>query len=145
MEIERTLCILKPDVAMTPAAQALLLAIIAADMMPIELQRTPLTQSEAMRLYAAHTGQSYFKRNVDFMTSGLSIVIVLEGEDVIQRLRDRIGPTDPVKARSMWGGSRAFSWRALYGTELPRNAIHASGSAEEAEREIAIFFPEFCY
>lgn len=142
MAVERTLCILKPDVAEKPASRAILIKLIAAALCPVRLQLMQLTRTEVIKLYDAHSGRSYFARNVDFMTSGPCFVMVLEGEDAITRLRELVGPTDPdIARRTALGELKPWSLRALYGVELPRNAIHASATVEEAKREIAIFFP----
>jgi nucleoside-diphosphate kinase len=131
--IEQTLCIIKPDVAMSRAPE-ILVGIIAAGMTPVLLQRVVMTPAQAARLYEAHVGQPYYAANIEFMVSGPSVAVVLEGEDACIRLRARIGSTDPRKAAH-------GTYRALYGTDLPRNAIHASENSRSASREIKIFFP----
>lgn len=90
------------------------------------------------QLYAEHVGKWFYDRLIGSVVQG-SIAMLLEGEDAMKRWRALMGPTDPVKARQ----EAPTSLRALYGTTMPDNATHGSDSAESAEREIAIFFPEF--
>jgi nucleoside-diphosphate kinase len=129
-----TLCIFKPDLAdsRVKSGQALL-RMLAVDLLPINLVLTRMTEAQAEKLYAAHKGQPYYKRNIEHVTSGLSMIIVIDGELAVERLRDLVGSTDPNKARP-------GTLRALYGKGMPNNAVHASSSADEAAREIAIFF-----
>jgi nucleoside-diphosphate kinase len=76
------------------------------------------------------------------------IALVLRGPDAVWRIRDIVGPTDPHVARKQ----RPGCVRAL-GTVVPLrdesgnvvgqrmdNLIHASATAEEAEREIKLWF-----
>ena len=63
------------------------------------------------------------------MTSGDSVVIVVEGDDVINRVRKLVGATDPAKADEN-------TIRSLFGTSITRNAVHASDSALNSEKEI---------
>ena len=67
------------------------------------------------------------------MSSGPSIVMVLEAEDAIRRWRDLMGATDPAKAA-------AGSIRADFGSSIERNATHGSDAPETAAFETAYFF-----
>ena len=69
------------------------------------------------------------------MTSGPVIVQVLEGENAVQKNRDIMGNTDPVKAEE-------GTIRKLYGDSIEANSVHGSDSAENARIEIDIFFNE---
>ena len=69
------------------------------------------------------------------MTSGKCMPIVLERADAVATLRKTIGATDPAEAD-------AGTVRKLYAESKERNAIHASDSDENAEREARFFFPE---
>ena len=89
-------------------------------------------------LYAEHAGKPFYDGLIGSVARG-SLAMILEGEDAVKQWRALMGPTDPVKARQ----EAPTSLRALYGTTMPDNATHGSDSAESAEREIAIFFPEF--
>jgi nucleoside-diphosphate kinase len=67
------------------------------------------------------------------MSSGPIVVLVAEGDDAINRLRELVGATDPKKAENN-------TIRKMYGKSITENAIHASDSAESAIREIPFFF-----
>ncbi len=134
--MERTLCIFKPDLsASTGRVAQALIRLLAIELTPVRLERLTMTYAQAARLYAAHEGQPYYRGNIDFMTSGPSWVMVLEGVRAVERLREMMGDTDPLRARP-------GTLRRLFGTELPRNAIHGTGTPAEAADEIRIFFEE---
>ena len=60
-----------------------------------------------------------------------SIAIVYQGVDAVSKIRDVLGPTDPAKAPP-------GSIRREFGQTIMINAAHASDSAENAKREMAI-------
>jgi nucleoside-diphosphate kinase len=68
------------------------------------------------------------------MTSGPVVPVLLEADNAVAKLRDVIGATDPAEAK-------AGTVRALFAESKERNAIHASDSNENAQREMAFFFP----
>jgi nucleoside-diphosphate kinase len=132
--MSRTLCIFKPDLAGSRAkTNQALLRLLALDFVPTNLMLTQMTKDQAKRLYAAHEGQPYYRANIEFMTSGPCFAIVLDGVRVVERLREVVGSTDPKKAQP-------GTLRALYGTDLPRNAVHATATEAEVEDEIKIFY-----
>lgn len=69
-----------------------------------------------------------------FMASGPVVVLVVEGERVIEGVRQLAGPTDPIAAAP-------GSIRGDFGSITRENLIHASDSEESAERELKLFFP----
>lgn len=80
-----------------------------------------------------------------YVTRGPVIALKLGGEDAIQTVRRVTGFTDPATAEkgTIRGDFGVDSLRRS--TEEGRaceNLVHASGSREEAEAELAIWFPE---
>jgi nucleoside diphosphate kinase len=59
------------------------------------------------------------------------MILVYEGENAVQKIRDVLGPTDPLKAP---GGTV----RREFGSNVMVNTAHASDSAENAKREMGI-------
>ncbi len=139
--LQKTLCILKPDLVANSVAVANVLRGFVARSLTLLRVRVldPMTREQAEQLYVEHVGKSFYESNIMFMTSGPSIAIVLASvlHDPVTVLRHEVGATNPKDARS-------DSIRFMYGTELPRNAVHASASKADAEREIQIFFSEAC-
>lgn len=134
--MSRTLCIFKPDLASKRIDTThALLRLLAIDLVPVALKRVTLTVAQAARLYAAHAEQPHYRRNIDFMTSGECVVMILDGVRAVERLRELVGSTNPFAAQP-------GTLRSIFGTTLPRNAVHATGSEAEVEDEIRIFFEE---
>jgi nucleoside-diphosphate kinase len=67
------------------------------------------------------------------MSSGPSIVLVLEAADAIKKWRTLMGATDPAKAD-------AGTIRKEFAESIERNATHGSDAPETAVVEIAYFF-----
>jgi nucleoside-diphosphate kinase len=67
------------------------------------------------------------------MASRPVIVAALQGENIVQKVRDLLGPTDSRKAAK-------GTIRGDFGTEMMKNVVHASDSDENARAEIDRFF-----
>ena len=94
-----------------------------------------LTEAQAGEFYAVHRERPFYKSLVSFMTSGTCMPMVLEKAGAVAALRKAIGATDPKEAE-------AGTVRKLYAESKERNAIHASDSDENANRESRFFFSE---
>jgi nucleoside-diphosphate kinase len=94
-----------------------------------------MSQAEAGEFYAVHKERPFYGSLVSFMTSGPCMPMVLEKAGAVAALRDAIGATDPAEAA-------AGTVRKLYAESKGRNAIHASDSDENAQREARFFFAE---
>lgn len=91
-----------------------------------------LTREEAGRLYDVHRGKPFFEPLVDFITSGMTVGLLLSGPG-IPELRGLIGATDPAEAAE-------GTVRARYGRNLRENSVHASDSPERVVYESAFYF-----
>ncbi len=134
---ERTLVLLKPDAVRRGLIGEITGRIESkADWAVRALELRTLDRSTLEQHYAEHVGKPFYEPLVEFMASGPSVVMVVEGERVIEGVRALTGPTDPIAAPP-------GSIRGDFGTIVRENLIHASDSAESAERELKIFFPDF--
>jgi len=134
MPIEQTLTIIKPD-AMEAGHAGDIIKIFEANQFKIVAARlVNLTKSEAEGFYAVHRGKPFFESLTTFMSSGRALVMVLEGENIIARLREVMGATNPANAA-------LGTIRKLYATSIERNAVHGSDAPETAAYEIAYFSP----
>ncbi len=88
---------------------------------------------EAMNFYAVHREKPFYADLVAFMSSGDSVVLLLERENAIVRWREVMGATDPAKAAP-------GTLRRLYGFSIERNAVHGSDARDTAAAEIGFFF-----
>ncbi len=134
MAVEKTLCIIKPDVVGDKKQGAVLQRILDAGFAVVALEQRQLTRGEAEAFYAVHKARPFFGELVDFMVSGPVVVAALEADQAVVRYRDLIGATNPANAA-------AGTIRREFGKSLESNAIHGSDSVENGLRETAFFFP----
>lgn len=134
MAVEKTLCIIKPDVVADKKQGAVLQRILDAGFAVVALEQRQLSRAEAEGFYAVHKARSFFGELVDFMVSGPVVVAALEGEQAVTRYRELIGATNPTNAAP-------GTIRRDFGKSLESNAIHGSDSVENGLRETAYFFP----
>jgi nucleoside-diphosphate kinase len=131
--VERTLAIIKPDAVAGRKAGAILQRIEAAGFAIRAMRRVHLTRAEAEGFYAVHRSRPFFESLTSFMSSGPSIVMVLEAPDAIRKWRTLMGATDPSKAD-------AATIRREFAESIERNATHGSDASETAAFEIGYFF-----
>lgn len=88
-------------------------------------------------------GQRVRQMLIEFITSSPTVAIVLEGHDVINKVRTIVGDTAPSKAApgTIRGDYSFDSYGLADVSGRPiQNLIHASDSPESAKREIDIWF-----
>lgn len=90
-------------------------------------------------------GQRIRQQLMDFISMSPTIAFVLEGNDVVNKVRVMIGGTAPSNALpgTIRGDFGFDSYGLADASGRPiQNLIHASDSAESAKREIAIWFKD---
>ena len=134
MSDDLTLAIVKPD-AFGAGHVGDIIAHLEQEGFELRAARvTRLSRDQAEAFYAVHREKPFFSSLVQFMTSGPCLPMALERENAVSHLRDVIGATDPEEADP-------GTVRAEYAESVERNAIHAADSPDNAERELAFFFP----
>jgi len=131
----RTLTIIKPDAFNSGKGGLIIAHLEKAGFKVLAARVMRLTEAQAAAFYAVHRERPFFSPLVRFMTSGKCMPMVLERADAVAALRKAIGATDPAEAE-------AGTVRKLYAESKERNAIHASDSDENADREAKFFFAE---
>ncbi|UYQ62119.1 nucleoside-diphosphate kinase [Streptomyces peucetius] len=132
---QRTLVLLKPDTVRRGLVGEVIGRIERkADWKIAALELRQLDRATLEQHYAEHVGRPFYEPLVEFMLSGPVVVMVVDGERVIEGVRQLAGPTDPIAAAP-------GSIRGDFGTIVRENLIHASDSEESAIRELKIFFP----
>jgi len=130
-----TLGIVKPDAVETGKTGAILAHLEKAGFTVRAARLVRLTRAEAAAFYEVHRGRPFYADLVEFMTSGPCLPMALERQDAVNHMRSVIGATDPAEAAP-------GTVRKLFAESKGRNAIHASDSPENAQREVAFFFTE---
>ena len=131
--MERTLTILKPDAVAAGKSGSDPGPPREGGLSIPAFRRARLSPEQAQAFYAVHRERPFYDALVRFMTEGPVVVAALEREDAVAHLRRTMGATDSRKAEP-------GTVRNLFGTDIERNAIHGSDSAENAANEIAFFF-----
>jgi len=133
MAIERTLTIIKPDAVAGKLTGRIVERLERENFRIIAAKLVHLTQSQAEGFYAVHRQRPFFPSLTKYMTEGPVLVMVLEAEDAIRRLRTVMGATDPAQAAE-------GTIRRQYGSSIERNVLHGSDAPETARFEIGYFF-----
>ncbi len=131
--MQRTLGIIKPD-AVKKNVVGKIISIIEENGIKIKaMKMVKLTKKQAEGFYYVHKDKPFFNDLIKFMTSGPVVLMLLEGENVIEKWRKLMGVTDPAKADE-------GTIRKLFGTDIEKNAVHGSDAPETAEFETKYFF-----
>ncbi|MSV28335.1 MAG: nucleoside-diphosphate kinase [Bryobacterales bacterium] len=133
MSVERTFSIIKPDAVAAGKSGAILAKLEGAGFRIVTLRKTLLSQAQAEGFYAVHRERPFYGSLVKFMTEGPVIVMALEREDAVKRLREVMGATNPANAAE-------GTIRKCFAESIERNCIHGSDAPETAAVELAYFF-----
>ncbi len=131
--MERSLVLIKPDAMKRGLAGIIVSRLERRGLSIVALKMLQLDKALAQRHYAVHKDKAFFNALVEFITSSPIIAAVFEGEKAIEAIRQTMGATDPVKASP-------GSIRGDFGLDIQQNLVHGSDSAENAERELSLFF-----
>jgi nucleoside-diphosphate kinase len=131
--MQKTFSIIKPDAVKLGNAGKILAHLESAGFRIAALRMLKLSQSQAEGFYAVHRDRPFFKSLVTFMTEGPVIVMALEREDAVKKLREVMGATNPANAE-------AGTIRKLFAESIERNSIHGSDAPETAAEELKYFF-----
>ena len=133
MAVERTLVLIKPDAMRRQLAGEILARFERRGLVVREAKLVTVDRDLAERHYAEHSEKPFFGELVEFITSGPTLALVLEGEGAITTVRRTMGATNPAD-------SEPGSIRGDFALSMPDNLVHGSDSPESAEREIGLWF-----
>ncbi|KAJ1886760.1 hypothetical protein LPJ66_009468 [Kickxella alabastrina] len=133
---ERTFALIKPD-AYPRYRKQLIKQIIEKGFTIVAQEEVRLTTDVAEKIYGDMSSFPVYDRIIEFVTSGHSLALVLEGADAIATWRNLVGPTNPKTAKF----EARNSLRAKYGLDAQKNAVHASKDHQEVKRSTdAVFY-----
>ena len=133
MPVERTLILIKPDAMERGLAGEILRRFEARGLELRAARLVRVGRDLAERHYDVHREKPFFGELVEFITSGSTLALVLEGEGAIATCRQTIGATNPA-------GADPGSIRGDLALSMPDNLVHGSDSPETAAAEIALWF-----
>jgi len=131
--MEKSLIILKPDCMAAGNAGEAISRFEKAGFTIVAAKMDKLSSAILREHYAHVADKPFFPEIEAFMSSRPVIFLVLEGEGVVQKVRDLLGPTDSTEAAP-------GTIRGDLGTDKMQNVVHASDSVENASIEIDRFF-----
>ena len=132
---QRTLVLLKPDTVRRALMGEVLGRYEAKGMTVVARDLRRIDAAQADRHYAEHVDRDFYPPLRDFVTSGPLVAMVLEGDEAVEVVRTLNGATDGRKALpGTIRGDLSVSNR--------ENLVHGSDSAESAQREISLWFPD---
>jgi nucleoside-diphosphate kinase len=131
--MEKTFVIFKPDCMEKRHVGTVLARFESAGFDIIGCKMTRLS-AELLREHYAHVADKPFYPEIEnFMKSRPVIMLALQGTNVVQRVRDLLGPTDSRKAPKS-------TIRGDFGADMMKNVVHASDSVDNGKAELARFF-----
>ena len=133
MALERSLILIKPDAVQRRLAGEILGRIEARGFEIREAKLVTAGRELGEEHYGEHREKPFFGELVEFITSGPTLALVLEGEGAIATVRRTMGSTNPAD-------SEPGSIRGDFALSMPDNLVHGSDSPESAEREIGLWF-----
>lgn len=133
--MEKTLIILKPDAFEKRKVGATIARFENAGYNIIASRMVRLDSAKLKEHYAHIADKPFFPEIEAFMSSRPVLILVLEGNAVIERVRNLVGPTNSLAAA-------AGTIRGDWGTDMMRNIVHASDGPETAAAEIKRFFED---
>lgn len=135
MAVERTFSMIKPDATKRNLTGAITKMLEDAGLRVVASKRVWMSRREAEGFYAVHRERPFFDELCDFMSSGPTVVQVLEGENAIARNREVMGATNPAEADE-------GTIRKAFANSIGENSVHGSDAPETAAQEIAYWFAE---
>ncbi len=131
--MERTFIICKPDAMEKRLVGTVLSRFEAAGFDIVGCKMGRLSPALLREHYAHVASKPFYPEIEAFMSSRPVVMVALQGENIVQRVRDLLGPTDSRKAPK-------GTIRGDFGTEMMKNVVHASDSVDNAKIELARFF-----
>jgi nucleoside-diphosphate kinase len=131
--VERTLVLVKPDAMQRALAGEIVGRLEGRGLALRGAKLVLVDRSLAEQHYAEHAEKPFYGELVDFITSGPTLALVVEGESAISVVRTTMGATNPTD-------SAPGTIRGDLALAMPDNLVHGSDSPESAEREIGLWF-----
>ena len=131
--MEKSLVIIKPDAVRKKNVGEIISRIEKEGLTIEKLKMANISRELAYKHYYEHKDKNFFEELIKYITSGSAVIMVISGENAIEKVRNLMGPTDSKKAEK-------GTIRGDFGTDITVNAIHGSDSPESSEREIQLFF-----
>ena len=131
--LEQTLSIIKPDAVERNLDKEIKSFFQKNNLKILKSKKVKISKEEASEFYKVHQAKPFYDKLCSYLSSGPIVVMVLEGENAINKNRQLMGATDPLK-------SEEGTLRKMYGISIDKNSVHCSDSLENSKIEINFFF-----
>ncbi len=131
--MERTLSIVKPDGVKKNLIGEVIKRFEQKGLKIAALRMLKLSKDEAKGFYIVHKDRPFYESLTSFMSEDSIVVMVVEGENAINKIRELMGATNPEDAVP-------GTIRADFASDIEHNIVHGSDSKESASYEIPYFF-----
>ncbi|MBN1697836.1 MAG: nucleoside-diphosphate kinase [Spirochaetales bacterium] len=141
-DIEQTLVLIKPDGIKRSLTGNIIALLAHPDNIIVGAKLVKVSRELAIEHYINLKHKPFFDELINYFAgdghTNRIFALVYEGKDIIQRVRERAGATNPEDAKPE-------TIRGKYGrihskTGIYENVIHCSENKGEAEREIKLWF-----
>ena len=139
MATQTTLILFKPDAIQKKLTGEVLSRFQTEGFVIRGIKMMALSDEILAEHYSHIADKPFFPSVREFMQETPVIALVLEGDDVITRVRDLLGPTDSMAAPQ---GTIRGDFGFKDADAKMRNVCHASDSPEAAAEEIKRFFKD---
>jgi nucleoside-diphosphate kinase len=131
--MERTLSIVKPDGVKKSLIGEVIKRFEQKGLRIAALKMLRMSVDDAKGFYIIHKERPFYDSLTGFMSEGPIVVVVVEGENAISKVRELMGATNPKDAAP-------GTIRADFASDIEHNIVHGSDSKESASYEIPYFF-----
>ena len=131
--MERTLVLVKPDGVQRGLIGEVVSRLEHRGLRLVAARFMKVGQNLAETHYAIHKGKPFYEGLIRYITSAPVMAMVWEGPNAIAAVRQTMGATRPTEAAP-------GSIRHDFALEVGRNLTHASDTAENGEKEVALWF-----
>ena len=132
---ERSLVLLKPDAVRRGLCGEIIQRFETKALRIVAMKMLTFDRDLARRHYEPHVDKPFYPGLEDFIVSGPSIAMVVEGDGVIDLARTLMGATNHLDAAP-------GTIRSDFATSTCENVVHGSDSPASAQREIPLFFDD---
>lgn len=134
--MERTLSIIKPDGVKKNLIGDIIKRFEQNNLRIVALKMIKISKKGAENFYIVHKDKPFYDSLTSFLSEGPIVVMVVEGEGAISKVREIMGATNPKDADP-------GTIRADFGSDIEHNIVHGSDSIESALYEIPFFFSTY--
>jgi nucleoside-diphosphate kinase len=143
--LEKTLVLIKPDGVQRGIVGEVLQRFERVGLKIAAMKMVHIDKEFAQKHYSAHVDKAFYPGLESLITMGPVVAMILEGIDAIALVRKMVGATEPKSAAP--GTIRGDYAHVSYGYADEKgisikNVIHASGDADDAKKEVALWFTE---